>query len=175
MPSSLPAIWGRQAEQVLPRVECWPWQSGRVRSNAATIEGYLAELPEDRCEALSTVRQVVVDHLPAGFEEVMQHGMISYVVPLDRYPNTYNGQPLTLASLANQKHHMAIYLLAVYGDESSRSWLQARWAAAGKKLDIGKSCLRFKQLDDLALDVVGEAIARMPLDEFLTLYERSRP
>jgi hypothetical protein len=145
-----------------------------VRSDAATIDDYLADLPDDRREALGAVRQVVLDHLPEGFEEVMQHGMISYVVPLERYPNTYNGQPLTLASLASQKRHMAIYLLGVYGDESARSWLQERWGATGKKLDLGKSCLRFKQLDDLALDVLGEAIALMPLDEFIALYERSR-
>jgi hypothetical protein len=144
-----------------------------VRSDADTIEDYLAELPDDRREVLGVVRRVVLDHLPAGFEEVMQYGMISYVVPLERYPDTYNGQPLTLASVANQKRHMAIYLLGVYGDESSRSWLEARWQAAGKKLDMGKSCLRFRRLDDLALDVVGEAIARLPLDEFVAVYERS--
>jgi hypothetical protein len=145
-----------------------------VRSDAVTVEGYMAELPDDRREALGAVRQVVLDHLPDGFEETMQYGMISYVVPLERYPDTYNGQPLTLASLANQKRHMAIYLLGVYGDESSRSWLQERWLATGKTLDMGKSCLRFRRLDDLALDVVGEAIARMPLDEFLALNERAR-
>jgi Domain of unknown function (DU1801) len=145
-----------------------------VRSDAVTVEGYLAELPEDRREVLGVVRQVVLDHLPAGFEEVMQYGMISYVVPLERYPDTYNGQPLTVVSLANQKRHMAIYLLGVYGDESSQRWLRARWETTGKKLDMGKSCLRFRQLDDLALDVVGEAIAHMPLDEFLALHERTR-
>lgn len=145
-----------------------------MRSDADTVDGYLAELPDDRREALGAVRRVVVDHLPAGFQEVMQFGMISYVVPLERYPDTYNGQPLTLASLASQKRHMAIYLLGVYGDESCRNWLEARWAAAGKKLDMGKSCLRFRRLDDLALDVVGEAIARLPLDEFISLHERAR-
>jgi hypothetical protein len=146
-----------------------------MRSDALTVEDYLADLPEDRREALSAVRQVVLDHLPAGFEECMQFGMISYVVPLERYPDTYNGQPLAVASLANQKRHMAIYLVGVYGDESSQTWLRARWEAAGKKLDMGKSCLRFRRLDDLALDVLGEAIGRMPLDEFLAVYERARP
>ncbi|HET6949361.1 MAG TPA: DUF1801 domain-containing protein [Acidimicrobiales bacterium] len=145
-----------------------------MRSDAVTIEGYLAELPEDRREALSAVRQVVLDHLPAGFEEVMQFGMISYVVPLERYPDTYNGQPLTVASLANQKRHMAIYLVGVYGDESSQRWLRESWEATGKKLDMGKSCVRFRQLDDLALDVVGEAIARIPLDVFIAHHERAR-
>jgi Domain of unknown function (DU1801) len=151
------------------------WHAGRVRSDAVTIEGYLAELPDDRRAALSAVRQVVLDHLPAGFEEAMQYGMISYVVPLERYPTTYNGQPLAVASLANHKRHMAIYLLGVYGDDGSQRWLRARWEATGKTLDMGKSCLRFRRLDDLALDVVGEAIARMSVDEFIDLYERSRP
>jgi hypothetical protein len=120
------------------------------------------------------VRQVILDNLPDGFEEGMQYGMISYVVPLERYPDTYNGQALAVASLANQKRHMAIYLMGVYGDEGSQDWLRERWAATGKKLDMGKSCLRFRKLDDLALDVVGEAIARTSVDEFIAMYERSR-
>ncbi len=145
-----------------------------MRSGAVAVDDYLAELPEARRADLAVVRRLVLDNLPDGFEEVMQYGMISYVVPLERYPDTYNGQPLALASLANQKRHMAIYLLGVYGDEGTRQWLRERWAASGKKLDMGKSCLRFTELDDLALDVLGEAIARLPLDEFIALYERSR-
>ncbi len=87
---------------------------------------------------------------------------------------TYNGQALAVASLANQKHHMAVYLMGVYGDDGSQDWLRERWAATGKKLDMGKSCLRFKRLDDLALDVLGEAIARTSVDDFIAAYERSR-
>ena len=117
---------------------------------------------------------MILDNLPAGFEEVMQHGMISYVVPLKRYPDTYNGQPLVVASLANQKRHMAVYLMGVYGEEGVQEWLRERWAATGKKLDMGKSCLRFRSLDDLALDVLGETIARTPVDALLAAYERSR-
>jgi hypothetical protein len=145
-----------------------------VRSGAVAVDDYLAELPEDRRADLAAVRRLVLDNLPDGFEEVMQYGMISYVVPLERYPDTYNGQPLAVASLANQKRHMAIYLLGVYGDEGTQQWLRERWTASGKKLDMGKSCLRFTKLDDLALDVLGEAVARLPLDEFIALYERSR-
>lgn len=143
-------------------------------SEPATVDDYLASLPRDRREALATVRRVVLDHLPEGFEEVVQYGMISYVVPLERYPRTYNGQPLALASLANQKHHMAVYLLGVYGEEGAQEWLRARWAATGKKLDMGKSCLRFRRLDDLALDVLGEAIGRTSVEDFIAAYERSR-
>lgn len=143
-------------------------------SDPTTVEEYLAALPPDRREALATVRRVVLEHLPEGFEEVLQYGMISYVVPLDRYPRTYNGQPLALASLANQKHHMAVYLMGVYGEEGAQEWLRERWAATGKQLDMGKSCLRFRRLDDLALDVLGEAIGRSSVDGFVAAYERSR-
>ena len=117
---------------------------------------------------------MILDNLPDGFEEVVQYGAISYVVPLERYPGTYNGQPLAVASLANQKNHMALYLMGVYGEEGSQQWLRQRWATTGKKLDMGKSCLRFERLDDLALDVVGEAIARTSVDDFVAAYERSR-
>ena len=141
---------------------------------ADTVEDCLAGLPDDRRQAIQTVRQVILERLPEGFEEVIQYGMISYVVPLARYPQTYNGQPLAIASLANQKHHMALYLMGVYEDEGTHEWLRQRWAATGKKLDVGKSCLRFKRLDDLALDVVGDAIARLSVDDFLAAYERAR-
>jgi hypothetical protein len=146
-----------------------------VRSEATDVEGYLADLPDDRSPAIAAVRAVVLDNLPAGFEEVMQYGMISYVVPLARFADTYNGQPLTVASLANQKRHMALYLLGVYGDEGSRAWLEQRWAATGKKLDMGKSCLRFRRLDDLALDLVGAAIARTSVDDLIEQHERAHP
>ena len=145
-----------------------------MQSDARTVDQYLAELPEDRREAIATVRRLVLDNLPAGFEEGMQYGMISYVVPLERYPDTYNGEALAVASLANQKRHMAIYLMGVYGDDGNQAWLRERWAATGKKLDMGKSCLRFRKLDDLALDVLAEAIARTSVDDLIAAYERSR-
>jgi hypothetical protein len=100
--------------------------------------------------------------------------MISWVVPLARYPETYNGQALAVASLANQKRHMALYLVGVYGDEGSQQWLRERWAEAGLKLDMGKSCLRFRRLDDVDLGIIGGAIARIPVDDFIAAYERSR-
>jgi hypothetical protein len=143
-------------------------------TDASTVEGYLADLPDDRRTAIEAVRDVIRDNLPDGFEEVVQYGAISYVVPLERYPDTYNGRPLAVASLANQKNHMALYLMGVYGEDGSQQWLRERWASTGKKLDMGKSCLRFKRLDDLALDVVGEVVARTSVADFLAAYERSR-
>lgn len=103
----------------------------------------------------------------------MQYGMISYVIPLARYPDTYNGQPLTVASLANQKRHMALYLMGVYGDESAEAFLRERWPA-DQRLDMGKSCLRFRRLEELPLDLIGEVVARTAVDDLIAVYERSR-
>jgi hypothetical protein len=149
--------------------------SDPMKSDATSVDQYVEELPPDRREAIAAVRDVIRANLPRGFDEVMQYGMISYVVPLERYPNTYNGEALAVASLANQKRHMALYLMGVYGDEGDQEWLRQRWAETGKKLDMGKSCLRFRRLDDLALDIVGAAIARTSVDDFIAAYERSRP
>jgi hypothetical protein len=151
-----------------------PRDTARVPSNATTVAEYLDELPPERRPAIEAVRATILAHLPAGYAEVMQYGMVSYVVPLDRYPDTYNGQALAVAALANQKRHMALYLMGVYGSEDEAAWLRARWAETGKKLDLGKSCLRFRRLDDLDLDIVGQAIARMPVDAFLASYKRAR-
>ena len=145
-----------------------------MRSDADTVEEYLAELPDDRRLAISAVRDVVLEHLPTGFEEIIQYGAISYVVPLSRYPETYNGEALAVASLANQKRYMALYLLGVYGEEGAQERLRSRWEATGRKLDMGKSCLRFRKLDDLALDLVGEVIASPSVDDLIAAYERSR-
>jgi hypothetical protein len=142
-------------------------------SAAKTAKEYLAELPDDRRRAVEEVRRVILEHLPDGYEETMQYGMISYIVPFSRYPDTYNRQPLAMASLANQKRYMALYLMGIYGEDDAR-WFEERWKATGKKLDMGKSCVRFKRLDDVALDVIGDAIARTSVDELIAQYERSR-
>jgi len=145
-----------------------------MQSDADSVQAYLAELPEDRREIVEAVRAVILEHLPTGFEEGMQYGMIGYYVPLERYPVTYNGQPLGVAALASQKRHLSLYLMGIYGDDGESSWFRERWAETGKKLDMGKSCVRFRRLDDLALDVVGEAIARTSVDDCIAIYERSR-
>ncbi|HEV8054677.1 MAG TPA: DUF1801 domain-containing protein [Candidatus Limnocylindrales bacterium] len=120
------------------------------------------------------VREVIRANLPRGNEEGMQFGMISYHVPLERFPNTYNGQPLGLAALASQKNYMALYLNTVYGDPETERWFRERYASSGKKLDMGKSCLRFRKLEDLPLDLIGETIARAPVDEYIRRYEAAR-
>jgi hypothetical protein len=140
-------------------------------SRPNTVEAYLSELPDDRQSALARVRSVIRKHLPRGFEETMQYGMISYVVPLSRYPDTYNGQALTLASLASQKSHMAVYLMGVYDNAELRTWFESAYAKSGKKLDAGKSCVRFKKLDDLALDAVAGAIERVSVADLIAMSE----
>ena len=146
-----------------------------TRTTATTVDEYLAELPTDRRSEVEAVRKVILEHLPKGYEETMQYGMIGYVVALERYPVTYNGQPLEYAALASQKNYVSLYLMNVYGDPETEQWFVEQYKASGKKLDMGKSCVRFKKLYDLPLDLIGKAIARTSVTEFVELYESSRP
>ena len=141
---------------------------------AQTPDEYIASLPDDRREAIAAVRNVVRQNLPPGFEEGIQYGMIGWYVPLDRFPDTYNGQPLGLAGLASQKNYMSLYLNSVYGDPKTERWFKERYAASGKRLNMGKSCVRFTKLEDLPLDVIGETIARADLDRYLAHYADAR-
>jgi len=145
-----------------------------VTSAAPEVEQYIASLPEDRREPIRRVRDIVNANLPPGFEEGMQYGMIGWYVPLVRYPDTYNGQPLAIANLGSQKNHMALYLTSVYGDPVLDKWFRDAFAAAGKKLDMGKSCVRFRSLDALPLDVIGQTISKVGLEAFLARYEEVR-
>jgi len=145
-----------------------------MTSRAKTVRDYLAALPEERRAALQAVRKVILENLPRGFEEGMQYGMIGYYVPLSRYPKTYNGQALTIAALASQKQYMSLYLMSVYGHGGHRSWFEEAFRASGKKLDMGKSCVRFKSIADLPLDVVGQAIGKVGVEPFLATYEENR-
>jgi hypothetical protein len=138
------------------------------------VEEYLANLPEDRREALSVVRSAILDHLPDGYEEEMRWGMICYEVPLAIQPDTYNGKPLMYAALASQKRHMAVYLSGVYADPTAREDFEQAYGATGKRMDMGKSCVRFRRVDDLPLDVIGDAIARYEVEDFVDLYHRGR-
>lgn len=148
-------------------------RNGKVaRSTAETVEQYLEELPEERRETLSTVRDLVLEHLPAGYREAMNWGMISYEVPLTRCPETYNGQPLMYAALAAQKNHFSLYLMALDGE--GEQWLKEAFGRAGTKLDMGKSCVRFRWTQDLPLAVIADAVARTAVDDFVALYERGR-
>ncbi len=145
-----------------------------VQSAAATVDEYLAELPEERRAVVAAVRDLVLKHLPAGYRETMGFGMICYGIPLSAYPDTYNGQPLCYAALAAQKRHYALYLMHVYQDGDEERRLRDAFAERGLKFDMGKSCLRFRRLDDLALDAVGATIASTPPSAFIARYEASR-
>ena len=148
-----------------------------MKSEATTVEAYLATLPEDRRKAIEAVRQVILDNLDEGYEEGIQYGMIGYYVPHRVYPAGYHcdpKQPLPFAALASQKEYMSVHLMCIYGHEALRSWFEESWAKAGKKLNMGKSCVRFKRLDDLALDVIGEAIRRVPAQKYIEVIESAR-
>lgn len=145
-----------------------------MQSTAPTVEEYLESLPADRREAIEAVRAVICENLPEGYEEGMQYGMIGYYIPLSRYPNTYNGQALGYVALASQKNYMSLYLMGVYGNEERERSFREGFASRGKKLNMGKSCVRFKKLDDLPLDVIGETIAQISVEDYLRWYEASR-
>ena len=143
-----------------------------VSSDAPSVDEYLAELPEDRRRANSRVREVILANLQQGFEETMQYGMPSYIVPFERYPTTYNGQPLAVASLASQKNYMSLYLMSVYGERDQQ--FREEYERTGKRLDMGKSCVRFRSVDDLPLDLIARTIAATSADDFIRTYEASR-
>ena len=145
-----------------------------ARSDASTVEEYLDSLPADRREVVSRVREVILRNLPRGYSESMNWGMISYEVPLEKYPDTYNGRPLGYAALAAQKNYFVLYLLGAYQDSEQERRLREGFDAAGKKLDMGKSCIRFKRLEDLPLEVVGRAVATTPPAKFIEQYEKAR-
>jgi uncharacterized protein YdhG (YjbR/CyaY superfamily) len=145
-----------------------------AKSDAQTVEQYLEGLPEERRETISRVREVVRKHLPKGFREHMAWGMISYDLPLETYPDTYNKQPLSYAALAAQKNHYALYLTGVYGNPEKEKMLKDAFEKAGKKLDMGKSCLRFKKLEDIPLEAIGKVVGSMSVKEFIAQYEASR-
>lgn len=145
-----------------------------ARSDAVTVQQYLDELPPERREVVSAVREVVLAHLPEGYQETMRWGMISYEIPLERFPDTYNGQPLSFAALAAQKHHFSLYLMSVYQDGEGEGGLREAFERAGKRLDMGKSCVRFRRLEDLPLEVVGEVVASTPPDAFIAAYQAAR-
>ncbi len=145
-----------------------------MRSEALTVDAYLESLPSDRQGAISTVRETILQHLPEGYEEAMNWGMICYQVPLAKFSKTYNGQPLMLAALASQKRHMAVYLTGIYMDEETRVNFEERYRETGKKLNAGKSCVRFTKLSNLPIELIGEVIARFPVDEFIEQSEAAR-
>jgi hypothetical protein len=138
------------------------------------VQEYIDGLAPDRREAIQHVRKVILENLPKGYEEALTYGVLCYEVPLARLPDTYNGRPLCYVALGSQKNYMSLYLMNIYGDTKAAKWFKSAYRAKGKKLDMGKSCVRFKKLEDLPLDVIGEAIARTPMEEWIRIYRASR-
>src|ERR1051325_5262094 len=143
-------------------------------NKAATVTDYLAQLPPERRKVVSDMRKLIKQHLPAGYVEEMNWGAITYAIPLSRYPDTYNGQPLCYVALAATKSSYSLYLMGVYGDTKQAAELKAAFKAAGKKLDMGKSCVRFKSPDDLPLDAIGRIVGSVSPDAYIAVYEKSR-
>ena len=145
-----------------------------MQSEAKTVEEYIKELPEDRRDQIKAVRKVILENLPKGYEEVMNWGMITYQVPLETYPDTYNKRPLMYAALASQKRHMALYLTGIYMSDDSRQQFEEAYRATGKRYDVGKSCVRFRKLEDLPLELIGESIGTYDVEEFVAGVEEAR-
>ena len=136
----------------------------------STVAGYLRALPSEQRGVLTKLRQVIRKHLPKGYKEATNWGAITYEVPLKRCPDTYNGQPLCYLAIAAQKNYLSLYLMTVYGDPAKKKQLEDGFARAGKRLDMGKSCIRFRSLDDLPLDTVADIIASTPVDTYVAAY-----
>jgi len=145
-----------------------------MQSKAQTVQAYLASLPPDRRQSVEAVRKVILKNLDKDYIENMSYGMIGYCVPHSVYPPGYHCNPeqaLPFAGLASQKNYMSVYLMCTYGNSSHLKWFQEAWAKTGKKLDMGKSCIRFKKVEDLALEVIGEAIRRVPAKKYIAEVE----
>jgi Domain of unknown function (DU1801). len=142
-----------------------------ARSAAKTVEEFLEALPEERRPMLAELRKLIRKHLPKGYTESVGYGMLMYAIPLATFPDTYNGQPLCYIALASHKHYCSLYLMGAYGDPAQVETLRAAFAKAGKKMDMGKSCLRFKSLDDLPLPAIAKLIAEIPPKKFIAMHD----
>ena len=143
----------------------------RMQSAAKTVAQYLKELPPDRREAIAAVRKVILDNLPKGYKETMSYGMIGYVVPHSIYPAGYHcdpSLPVPFAGLASQKNYMSVYLM-IYGENAD--WFRTEYEKTGKKMDVGKCCVRFKKLQDLPLELVGRTVKNIPVSDFIAMYD----
>jgi hypothetical protein len=151
-----------------------------MQSKAKTVKEYLASLPEDRRKAIEAVRKVILKNLDKTYEEGMLYGAIGYYVPLKVYPHGYHCDPppgierlpLPFAGLGWQKNHMSLGIMCHYGDSAEDKWFRTAWRKTGKKLDMGRCCVRFKKIEDVPLEVVGEAIRRVPAKKYIAIYEK---
>ena len=147
-----------------------------MQSKPLTVEQYLAELPEDRKNVIQNLRNAIKDNLPKGFEEVMSYGMLGYVVPHSLYPNGYHCNPklpLPFINLALQKNFIALHHMGIYSDINLLDWFVAEYPKHAKtKLDMGKSCIRFKKVDDIPFEFIGKLVAKMSMEDWISTYEK---
>ena len=148
-----------------------------MQSKATTPEQYLSELPEDRKEAMLKLRNAIKENLPQGFEEVISYGMLGYVVPHSIYPSGYHCDPklpLPFINLASQKNFIALYHMGIYANKNLESWFVSEYPKHVKtKLDTGKSCIRFKKMDDIPFDFIGELAAKVSVEDWISNYEKA--
>jgi hypothetical protein len=147
-----------------------------MAKSAKTVKEYMAGLPADRRQALEAVWKVFLENIGPGYEERMEYGMPGFCVPHSIYPAGYHCDPkipLPFAGMASQKNYMSIYLMCQYFSAEEDAAFRAKWAKTGKKLDMGKVCIRFKRVEDLALDLIGEVIASVPVEDYIARYEAS--
>ena len=144
------------------------------KTTSPSVSTFLAAIPEDRRADVERVRAVIRRHLPKGYEEVVSRNMLVYQVPLDRYPDTYNGHPLWYAALASEKSYLSLHLMPIYGDTKLAVRLDEGFRAAGKKVNRGKSCIHFATADDLALDVIGQIVEAFPIDRWVQIAESAK-
>lgn len=146
-------------------------------SDAKSPEAYLAELAPEQREAMEKLRKVVLDNLPEGFEETMNYGMIGYVVPHSHYPDGYHCSPelpLPFLNLASQKNHIGFYHMGIYADPDLLEWFTAEFPKHSKrKLDMGKSCIRFKNTQDIPYELLGELVRKVSMADWIARYEKS--
>lgn len=143
-----------------------------VSSKAKTVSEYLASLPPERANIIRAVRKAIVDHLPKGYVERMNWGMISYEIPLKTYPVTYNKKPLSYAGLAAQKNNYSLYMMGLYWNKEQEEWFVNEFKKRKLKLDSGKGCIRFNKLEDLPLDVIGKTISKISVKDYIQHYEK---
>jgi len=144
-----------------------------MQSEAKNVDDYLANLPPERQAAMQTVRKVILENLPEGYQETMGWGMISYEVPLEVYPDTYNKKPLSYVALASQKNHMAVYLMTIYTSEEKARQFEREYRATGKRYDVGKSCVRFRKLDDLPLTLIASEVRSFKMNDYIELAKKT--
>ena len=140
-----------------------------------SVENYIEQLPEDRREIFEKLRQTILENLPKGFSETISYGMVGYVVPHSIYPDGYHCDtklPLPFISIASQKNAISLYHLGIYADPTLLEWFTTEYPKFSKrKLDMGKSCIRFKKLDEIPFDLIGELVRKMTVEQWIQLYE----